>query len=247
MLPDPGPVTGAKPVRRNLASSAWLNPADEWRSSAPAWGSVPRSRAAGARYRGGCVRAGLRAHGDRCRNRAVGELADPGVRAARPRRRPRPTPPSPLSSSTGTGWTGAGSRRTGSGTTTGNEKRFGGPYFGIHRADIQRTLSDAFGGEHLHPRLPAGQHRPGARLGRGWSSPTAVSSVRTRRRRGRGVLDGPAVDDGGRRRRVPGPVPSAASSPSRTCCRRPTRRPFSSGWDRTATCCTTRSAATATR
>jgi salicylate hydroxylase len=30
------------------------------------------------------------------------------------------------------------------------EKRFGGPYFGIHRADIQKTLSGAFGTEHLH-------------------------------------------------------------------------------------------------
>ncbi len=30
------------------------------------------------------------------------------------------------------------------------EKRFGAPYFGIHRADIQKTLSGAFRGEHLH-------------------------------------------------------------------------------------------------
>jgi salicylate hydroxylase len=30
------------------------------------------------------------------------------------------------------------------------EKRFGGPYFGIHRADIQKTLSGAFGAQHLH-------------------------------------------------------------------------------------------------
>ncbi|MGY1761560.1 FAD-dependent monooxygenase [Geodermatophilus sp. SYSU D00779] len=28
--------------------------------------------------------------------------------------------------------------------------RFGAPYFGIHRADLQRTLSGAFGAEHLH-------------------------------------------------------------------------------------------------
>ncbi|MBM7808520.1 salicylate hydroxylase [Geodermatophilus bullaregiensis] len=28
--------------------------------------------------------------------------------------------------------------------------RFGAPYFGIHRADLQRTLSTAFGTEHLH-------------------------------------------------------------------------------------------------
>jgi salicylate hydroxylase len=30
------------------------------------------------------------------------------------------------------------------------EKRFGGPYFGIHRADIQKTLSGAFSTQHLH-------------------------------------------------------------------------------------------------
>ena len=30
------------------------------------------------------------------------------------------------------------------------EKRFGAPYFGIHRADLQKTLSGAFGREHLH-------------------------------------------------------------------------------------------------
>jgi salicylate hydroxylase len=28
--------------------------------------------------------------------------------------------------------------------------RFGAPYYGIHRADLQRTLSGAFGAEHLH-------------------------------------------------------------------------------------------------
>lgn len=28
--------------------------------------------------------------------------------------------------------------------------RFGAPYFGIHRADLQKTLSSAFGAEHLH-------------------------------------------------------------------------------------------------
>ncbi|HEY7813801.1 MAG TPA: FAD-dependent monooxygenase [Nakamurella sp.] len=30
------------------------------------------------------------------------------------------------------------------------EKRFGGPYFGIHRADMQKTLSGAFPAAHLH-------------------------------------------------------------------------------------------------
>ena len=30
------------------------------------------------------------------------------------------------------------------------EKRFGGPYFGIHRADLQKTLSAALSPEHLH-------------------------------------------------------------------------------------------------
>lgn len=29
-------------------------------------------------------------------------------------------------------------------------KRFGGPYFGIHRADLQKVLGGAFGREHLH-------------------------------------------------------------------------------------------------
>ena len=30
------------------------------------------------------------------------------------------------------------------------EKRFGAPYFGIHRADLQKTLGAAFGAQHLH-------------------------------------------------------------------------------------------------
>jgi salicylate hydroxylase len=30
------------------------------------------------------------------------------------------------------------------------EKRFGGPYFGIHRADLQKTLSGAFSAQHMH-------------------------------------------------------------------------------------------------
>ena len=44
--------------------------------------SVPRSRSAGARHRGGCVRAGPRARGDRRRHRAVRQF-DPRVRPAR--------------------------------------------------------------------------------------------------------------------------------------------------------------------
>ena len=34
--------------------------------------------------------------------------------------------------------------------TTGTCSRFGAPYFGIHRADLQKTLSAAFGAQNLH-------------------------------------------------------------------------------------------------
>ena len=38
-------------------------------------------------------------------------------------------------------------------------QRFGAPYYGIHRADLQKTLSGAFGVREPAPGLPAGQHR----------------------------------------------------------------------------------------
>ena len=58
-------------------------------------------------------------------------------------------------------------------------KRFGAPYFGIHRADLQKILGGAFGSEHLHLgcRLVNIVEQPDAR--RRWSSPTAASSKPT--------------------------------------------------------------------
>ena len=81
-----------------------------------------------------------------------------------------------------------------------------------------------------------------------WSSPTAASSAPT-------SSSGPtacarpcgAGSPAPTTPSTPGPAPSAASCPSRTCPRCPTRTPSSSGWDRTRTCCTTPSAATASR
>ena len=49
--------------------------------------------------------------------------------------------------------------------------RFGAPYYGIHRADLQKILSGAFGMREPAPGLPAGEHRRGARRRRRWSSP----------------------------------------------------------------------------
>ena len=52
------------------------------------------------------------------------------------------------------------------------------------------------------PRLPAGQHRPGTRLGRAGVRQRPRRARRPRRRCRRRALDGPPVRDRGRRRRV---------------------------------------------
>ena len=177
-------------------------------------GSVPRSRAAGARHPGGCVRAGPRADGDRRRDRAVRQL-DPRVRPARAwRTASPPTPPSPPSSSTGTGRTEAGSPPT----------RSRGQL--VREAVRRPVLRDP-------PRRPAEDARA-ARSAPStctsaagwstwsrsatrwcWSSPTAASSAPTSSsaptacaRRSAGGSPAPTTPS------TPGPAPSAASCPT---------------------------------
>ena len=127
-------------------------------------------------------------------------------------------------------------------------QRFGAPYFGIHRADLQRILSGAFGGGEPASGLSVGEHRRAGRLGRAGVRQRADRARRSRGRRGRRALHRATVGHRRRRRRsTPAPAPSAASCRSRTCPSFPTRRRSSSGWARTRTSCTTPSGAAATR
>ena len=212
-------------------------------------GPVPRPRAAGARHPGGRVRAGPRADGDRRRDRAVRQL-DPGVRPARacwtslaanstdPHRADLPA----------LAGRDAGSPPTRCARTTGTRSGSARPYFGIHRADLQKTLERRVRRRAPAPRLPAGQHRPGARLGGAGVRQRPRRARRPRRRRRRRALHGPPLGHRRRRRRLlrDQRLPRHRARP-RTCRRCPTRTPSSSGWDRTPTCCTTPSAATASR
>ena len=125
-------------------------------------------------------------------------------------------------------------------------QRFGAPYYGIHRADLQKILSGAFGSEHLHlgcRLVNIVEQRDG---GRRWSSPTGASStpISSSARTACAPPSG-AGSPAPTTPSTPGPAPSAASCPRRTCRRCPTRTPSSSGWAPTRTCCTTPSAATA--
>ena len=82
------------------------------------------------------------------------------------------------------------------------EKRFGAP---VLRDPPRRPAEDARAARSARapaPRLPAGQPRPGARLGRAGVRQRPRRARRHRRRRRRRALHGPAVGHRGRRRRL---------------------------------------------
>jgi salicylate hydroxylase len=127
------------------------------------------------------------------------------------------------------------------------EKRFGAPYFGIHRADLQKTLARAFGAQNLRlgcMLVNIVQERDSVVLefanGRVERADLVVGADgvnSTVRRWVTGADD--AVYSGTNAFRGIVPVENLPSLPDRTPC--------SSGWGRTRTCCSTRSEATANR
>jgi 2-polyprenyl-6-methoxyphenol hydroxylase-like FAD-dependent oxidoreductase len=125
--------------------------------------------------------------------------------------------------------------------------RFGAPYFGIHRADIQTILSRAFGVENLHLGCrivnivdetdPVVLEFANGRVGHA-DIAVGADGVRSTVRRWVTGADDSVYS---------GTALSVASCLRTTSLRCPTRTPFSSGWDPMRTFCTMRSAATGSR
>ena len=120
------------------------------------------------------------------------------------------------------------------------QKRFGAPYYGIHRADLQKVLSGALGGAGLHlgyRLVDLVDQGDTIRLefanGRSTEADLVIGADGVRSLVRRYVT-------GARTRSTRARAPSAASSPWIGCPPCPTRKPFSSGWGRTPICSITR-------
>ena len=135
-------------------------------------------------------------------------------------------------------------------------ERFGAPYWGVHRVDLQQTLAGAFtaaaGEERLHlgRAVTAVDAEAGTltlagateHADRGtWSRATSSSAPTACTRRCATPSPDPARGPSTR-----APAPSAASCPSTRCRACPTRTRSSSGPGRAPTSCTTRWVATTT-
>ena len=126
-------------------------------------------------------------------------------------------------------------------------ERFGAPYFGIHRADVQKILGAALGAEHLHLgcRLVNIVEQPGSVVlefanGRVEHADLVVGADGVRSTVRRWVT---GADDAV----YSGTGAFLGSCQARTCRRCRTRRRSSSGWGPTRTCCTTPSGPAARR